>query len=161
MTTSNASQPFRLTGWHVLAAVVAFFGVIIAVDGLFIAAAYRTFPGQVSVTPYEDGLAYNQRMAQQRAQTALGWRVAVSLEAGGLTIQVADKAAAPVAGLALSGALSRPATDAGRLPLIFTELAPGRYEAQVAPGPGAWDLMLTGRAKDGAVLEAERRLTWP
>jgi nitrogen fixation protein FixH len=161
MTTSNASQPFRLTGWHVLAAVAAFFGVIITVDGLFIAAAYRTFPGQVSVTPYEDGLAYNQRMAQQRAQTALGWRVAVSVEAGGLAVEMTDKAATPVTGLALSGVLSRPATEAGRLPLTFAEVAPGRYETRVTPAPGGWDFMVTARAKDGAVVEAERRLTWP
>jgi nitrogen fixation protein FixH len=160
MTTSSVSQSFRITGWHVLAAVVVFFGVVIAVDGLFLAAAYRTFPGQVSVTPYEDGLAYNRRMAQQRAQAALGWRVTVAIEPGGLVVQVSDKAAAPVTGLHVNGVLSRPATEAGRLPLTIAEVAPGRYETSVAPASGGWDMNLTARAGNGAVVEAERRLTW-
>ena len=160
MTTSSPSHPFRITGWHVLVAVVAFFGVVIAVDAAFLMAAYRTFPGQVSVTPYEDGLAYNSRVARQRAQAALGWRVLVSTEPDGLVVQVSDKAGAPVGGLVVSGALSRPATEAGRLPLTFAEVAPGRYEASVAPAPGGWDLALTARSEDGDVIEAERRLTW-
>ena len=73
MTARAVKKPFRITGWHVLVSVVAFFGVVIAVDSLFLVLAYRSHPGQVSVTPYEDGLAYNRAVAQRRAQAAMGW----------------------------------------------------------------------------------------
>ncbi|MCW5759840.1 MAG: FixH family protein, partial [Phenylobacterium sp.] len=73
---SAADTPARpgIRGWHVLAGVSAFFAVIIAVDASFAVLAIRTFPGQVSVTPYEDGLLYNRHIAQLEAQARLGWR---------------------------------------------------------------------------------------
>lgn len=161
MSDATQTAGFRLKGWHVLAALVAFFGVIIAVDVTFLMAAYRSFPGQVSVTPYEDGLAYNKHMAQQRAQAALGWRAAVAKTSDGVMVQVLDRQDAPVAGLKITGLLSRPATEAGRLPLVFAETAPGRYVATVAPAAGGWDLSLTATSQGAERLEAERRLTWP
>jgi len=161
MSAISTEKSFRITGWHVLAAVVAFFGVVIVVDGVFLVTAYRTFPGQVSVTPYEDGLAYNSRMARQRAQAALGWRAEVTTVAAGVSVAVLDAEGLPVRGLSVSGGLSRPATEAGRLSLTFAETAPGRYEAKATPAGGGWDLSVLARSEDGAVFEAERRLTWP
>ena len=58
---------FRLTGWHVLAIVTGFFALVTAVDIGFVVMAVRTFPGEVSSTPYEDGLAYDRSLAQLRA----------------------------------------------------------------------------------------------
>ena len=65
MSDLPSSDGFRIRGWHVLAAMCAFFGVIIAVNAVFMTAALRTFPGEVSITPYEDGLAFNRQLAQQ------------------------------------------------------------------------------------------------
>lgn len=161
MTDVTHTEGFRIRGWHVLAAVIAFFGVVIAVDVTFLMAAYRSYPGQVSVTPYEDGLAYNKHMAQQRAQAALGWRASVATAPNAVVVDVLDATGAPVAGLEVTGLLSRPATEAGRLSLAFAETVPGRYVARAAPPPGGWDLALSAHGKDGARLEAERRLTWP
>jgi nitrogen fixation protein FixH len=64
----GSSGGWTLTGRHVLGVVVGFFAVIIALNIWFLTLAYRTFPGQVSDTPYEDGLAFNQRLAAQAAQ---------------------------------------------------------------------------------------------
>lgn len=152
------ARPFTITGWHVLAAVVAFFGVVIAVDSAFLIAAYRSHPGQVSVTPYEDGLAFNREAARRRAQAALGWTAVVAPSAGILVVELRDADNAPVTGQKLSGLLRRPATEAGEFRLTFSEASPGRYVAQVRPAPGAWDA--TVRSEKGA-FEAERRLTWP
>ena len=65
-TTSALSQAptrpaFTLKGWHVLVGMLLFFGADIAVNTVFMMDAYRTYPGEGSQTPYEDGLAYNQR----------------------------------------------------------------------------------------------------
>ena len=64
MSTTGSSERigFQVRGWHVWAGVAAFFAVVIAVDATFTVLALRTFPGQVSVTPYEDGLLYNRRI---------------------------------------------------------------------------------------------------
>jgi nitrogen fixation protein FixH len=72
----GSSGGWTLTGRHVLGVVVGFFAVIIALNIWFLTLAYRTFPGQVSDTPYEDGLAFNQRLAAQAAQARRGWEAA-------------------------------------------------------------------------------------
>lgn len=160
--TGTRSRPgFTIRGWHVLAGVSAFFAVVIGVDAVFTVIAIRTFPGQVSVTPYEDGLLYNRRIAQVEAQERLGWRASAAGAPGEVIMTFQDRSGRPLAGLAVTGELKRPATEAGRITLKFAEAAPGRY---VAPGgrlSGAWDLTAEARGPAGGAFLAERRLTWP
>jgi nitrogen fixation protein FixH len=162
MTDISARSGFRLGGWHVLAIVVGFFAIVFAVDAAFVVSAYRTFPGQVSSTPYEDGVAYNRKLAQMAAQARLGWTPVASVDrAGAVRVEVRDAAGAPVRGLSLAGRLERPATEAGRVTLAFRESDAGVYVAVPGRLTGAWDLTveLTDKARNG--FEAERRLTWP
>ena len=160
-THRPARPPFAITGWHVLAGVCAFFAVVIAVDVGFLVMAYRTFPGQVSVTPYEDGLLYNRRIAQLEAQDRLGWDATAAAGPGQVTVAFRDRAGNPVTGLQILGDLARPATEAGRLTLSFREAAPGRYIAPMSGMAGAWDLTARARGPAGEAFVAERRLTWP
>ncbi|MBU2136561.1 MAG: FixH family protein, partial [Alphaproteobacteria bacterium] len=111
----ESTDGFRIRGWHVLVAMVLFFGVITAVNAVFISAALRTYPGEVSVTPYEDGLAYNAKLARQAAQARLGWRAAAGAEPQAVAVRIVDAEGAPVRGLSFSGKLQRPATGAGAL----------------------------------------------
>jgi len=157
----GARRPFEIRGWHVLAAVSTFFGVVIAVDMAFLVLAYRTFPGQVSVTPYEDGLLYNRRIADLEAQERLGWRAAAAAEPGLVTLTVMDRTGEPLVGLSVQGRLERPATDAGAVTLKFAEAGPGRYVAPTGQLVGAWDLKAAALGPSGGKLVAERRLTWP
>jgi nitrogen fixation protein FixH len=157
----SAPRGFRLTGWHVLAIFVAFFATIMAVDATFTVLALRTFPGEVSVTPYEDGLLYNKKLAQVASQERLGWRAGAAAEPGRVVLEFRDRAGAPLRGLAVTGKLERPATEAGRKTVAFREITPGVYAA--APGglAGAWDLTAEARDREGHSFEAERRLLWP
>ncbi len=157
---ANESVGFRVRGWHVAAGVSAFFAVVIGVDAAFTVMAIRSNPGQVSVTPYEDGLLYNRRIAQMDAQARLGWRASAAAEPGRVVVRFVDAEGAPVRGLELSARLERPATEAGRIAPAFRETTPGRYEAAVSLA-GTWDLSAEARDGRGAVFLAERRLSWP
>lgn len=157
---TEAQAGFRVTGWHVLAGILTFFAVVIGVDATFTVIALRTHPGQVSVTPYEDGLLYNRKLARMAEQEKLGWRAAAAAEPGQVVVELRDAAGAPLRGLTVAGRLERPATEAGRQTLAFREVAPGRYAA-AAKGQGSWDLTAEARDAAGHVFEAERRLTWP
>ena len=42
--------------------MIAFFGIITAVNAYMITKALETFPGEVSVTPYEDGIAFQNTL---------------------------------------------------------------------------------------------------
>lgn len=152
---------FTIRGWHVLAGLITFFAVVIAVDASFTVLAIRTFPGQVSVTPYEDGLLYNRRIAQIEAQERLGWRATAAAQPGEVVMTFQDRAGRPLTGLAVAGRLQRPATEAGRVTLRFAEAAPGRYVAPAGRLSGAWDLTADARGPTGGGFLAERRLTWP
>ena len=68
MSLTSESPGFRLNGWHVLAMFVLFFGVDIAVNTGFVIMSVKTFPGEVSVTPYEDGLLHDRAVAINRTQ---------------------------------------------------------------------------------------------
>lgn len=152
---------YRVKGWHVAAAVTAFFAVIVAVDVSFAVIAYRTHPGQVSVTPYEDGLLYDRHIAQLRSQERLGWKATAEARQGTLILTYADKGGRPLEGLAVTATLERPATGTGRLAPVFRETVAGRYEASVVGLQGTWDMTAEARAGSNVVFAAERRLTWP
>jgi nitrogen fixation protein FixH len=169
--SGRTAKPFELNGWHVLFGFIGFFGAVIAIDAGMAVQAYRTFPGEVSATPFEDGVSFNHTLAERAEERALGWRAKVQatvLGAGDqfrsgrvrLRVLVDDKTGQPVRGLKLAGRLERPATEAGKLEPRFTETRPGVYEATAPDTPGAWDLTLTGQDAEGRAFEAQSRLIW-
>jgi nitrogen fixation protein FixH len=160
MSATHSAAGFRVRGWHVLAGITAFFTVVIGVDAWFATLALKTYPGEVSVTPYEDGLLYNQKIAQLEAQAKMGWRAAADAQPGVVVLFVRDRDGQPVGGLTVTGKLERPATEAGRRMLNFQRVAPGHYEATTGAIDGAWDLTAEASDGQGRRFVAERRLTW-
>jgi nitrogen fixation protein FixH len=161
MSLAQPHRAFRLTGWHVLAMLVVFFGITAAVDTIMVMDAYHTFPGEVSSSPYEDGLAYDSELDQQRNQAALGWRMAVGLDGSQVTLTATDAAGAPVRFLRFAARLERPATEQGRRSIAFHEAAPGVYRSSVGQLDGAWDLRLSAFDSHNHRFDAERRLVAP
>ena len=160
MSLTSESPGFRLNGWHVLAMFVLFFGVDIAVNTGFVIMSVKTFPGEVSVTPYEDGLLHDRAVAQFQAQERLGWRASAAAEPGSVAVQLRDRSGAPLSGLVVTGKLERPATEAGRIVLAFHETRPGRYLAHTGELAGAWDLTAVATDRSAHRFEAQRRLAW-
>lgn len=154
-------KPFALNGWHVLAGFVAFFGLIFAVNGVFMYQALHTFPGQTADNPYEAGLAYNRTLAQKSAEARLGWSAEVARDGEVVRLIVLDRAGRPVEGLAVSAKMERPATEQGRRMIQLKEADPGSYQVALGDMTGAWDFSVTARDKAGHLFEAHRRLIWP
>lgn len=162
MSLTETRPFFVLRGWHVLVALLAFFGADIAINTVYIVTAYQTFPGETSVTPYEDGLAYDGALKQLHDQEVRGWRItAAAATAGQVQVQAFDKSGAPLRGLKVSGDLIRPATDIGERTIVFRETAPGFYAASAGRLDGAWDIDLTLTGVKGDKALATRRLVLP
>ncbi|WP_310541127.1 FixH family protein [Phenylobacterium sp.] len=160
--TDIPHKSFELKGLHVLGLFVGFFLVVIVVNVVFTVMAIRTYPGEVSRTPYEDGVAYNVKLAQLDAQSRLGWRAAAQAgPKGAVVVTFRDRAGRPLSGLRVAAKLQRPATESGRKDALLAEIAPGTYSARLGGLSGAWDLSLLAQDPAGARFEAERRLTWP
>lgn len=157
MTAQVETSGFRVRGWHVLAAMVAFFSVIIAVNTVFITLALDTFPGEEERRSYMQGLAYNEVIADRRAQSELGWRAAANLVGDRALVRITDADDNPVMGLALTGVLQHPANMDYDRALSFTEVRAGVYAAPVLDlTEGRWTL--SAQATGETPFELERDL---
>lgn len=154
----------KLTGKHVLMCFIGFFGVVFAVNGYFLKSALSTHSGVVSVEPYRKGLAYNERIAADERQTALGWRDDVTVSRDGkVVITMTSAKGDPVGRLYVAAVIGRPSLAAEDRKLELKEAAPGRYEAQTAAlGEGNWILSLETRerASDLEPAYRARRRLW-
>lgn len=152
---------FRLKGWHVAAIVVGFFTVVIAVDTGFIVAALRTYPGEVSTSPYEDGIAYNHSLASRAEQRRLGWRAEVVQRPGEVALVMRDGQGRALDGLVVQADLQRPATELGRRRLSAEPRGGGLYAVRMAGLAGAWDVGFAAHDRMGHAFAADTRVVLP
>jgi nitrogen fixation protein FixH len=148
----------RLTGRHVLIATLAFFGFVVAANLAFVFLALGTFSGTVSDRAYQEGLAYNERLAAAAEQRSRGWTGSLTLLPEGLSLTLEDRDGTPVSGLALVARLSRPATRAFDSNVLLTELVPGRYVAPAELASGNWLVVIEGSDAAGRSFRTEGRL---
>lgn len=161
MSLQTVTMRRGVTGWHALAIITGFFVLVVGFDIWFAVLAYRSAPGQTADDPYEAGLHYQQTLAERRQEAALGWRAEVfSAADGSVEIELKDAGGGLVSGLAVSGVLTRPATEKGRLQVKFRPVAAGRYRLDRRPPSGAWDLDAVATGPNGARFELNRRLQW-
>ncbi len=159
-------KPGGIQGRHVLFGMLAFFGVVLGVNGLMLWHAIATHSGVVALEPYRKGLAYNARIAAGERQAALGWQADVALGADGVVeVSLSDGRGMAIEGYVTSGTLGRPSSNRSDISLRFAEARPGAYVAAAGVlDPGAWQIEVevrTAAAQDGAgetVYRMRRRL---
>src|SRR5208337_3330910 len=71
----NKSRRRELTGGKVLLWLVAFFGVVFAVNGVLVHAAISTFGGVETLSSYKAGLQFEQEAGLAQRQDAPHWQV--------------------------------------------------------------------------------------
>jgi nitrogen fixation protein FixH len=150
----------RVTGRHVLYALVAFFSVMLLANGVFVYLAVSTFGGIDTPDAYRKGLAYNETLAEAEAQAKRGWSARIApIGNAQLRITITDRAGLPVTGLTLSGRLLRPATNRFDLELTeFIDRGNGIYETSLTSAQsGAWIAEIEARGS-GMPLRMRERL---
>jgi len=132
--------PQKIEGRHVLFALLAFFGVMLIANGIFLYYAVGTFNGFETRDAYREGLNYNKRIASEEAQMLSGWKPEAhyAVEEQELIIEMRDESGRGVAGLAISGEIRRPVTDNEDQKITFHEIAPARYAAPIKLSAGQW-----------------------
>lgn len=160
----RSKLPDKLSGVHVLALLVVFFGTIFFVNGLFIFRALSTYTGEVSAEPYRKGLQYNSRIAAEDRQRELGYADVTSVARDGtVSVLLKDASGMPVSGIALTGFVGRPSTDKQDHLLKFTQNTTGQFVAQTsALDAGNWivSLRATRDAAAGDVVYQSKRRIW-
>lgn len=155
---------FVLKGWHVLLMMLAFFGVIFAVNGVFLYYAITSHPGEQVEKSYLQGLNYNQTLEARAAQAELGWRAAAGFsdDAGSaITIQLEDRNGRPLSGLNVTGVLLRsPASADHDVQLDFVAMTNGEYTASgLDLCQGQWHLVALATSTNGEEFEISKDLT--
>lgn len=145
--TMAEKTPRPLTGWHVLAMFLAFFGVIIAVNVTLAWQAIATFPG----LEVENGYVASQSFDSDRAaQKALNWTLTHDYDVADhqLRLHFVDAQGLPVTLAALDVLVGRTTETTEDVRPEFVQLD-GAYVAQAKLGIGKWMMAVEARAADG------------
>ncbi len=145
---SMAATQKQLTGKHVLAMLLAFFGVIISVNMLMAYFANSTWSGLVVANGYVASQSFDNDLAKARAQEALGWNVAFTFRKDRINLAFADKDGKAIETLTISGDLERTVTDKQDQKLTFTAMGGGVYTAPANLTPGVWEVEIRGNSDE-------------
>ena len=127
------------TGRHIAAILVAFFGLIVAVNFTMARFASSTFGGIVVENSYVASQQFNGWLADAKAAEALGWDAVTTWRPDG---RLALAVSGAPAGTTAEGLARHPL---GRLPdraIVFEATGPGRFLSREALPDGRWTLRL-------------------
>lgn len=138
------TSPRRFTGRHMAIILVAFFGMVIAVNLVMARMAIGTFGGTVVDNSYVASQNFNDWLAQARAEQALGWQVDVARDGTDhLAVTVTDAGGAPLPGARLTALARHPL---GRKPeriMHFADTGAGGFRSTASLGAGRWQVVVT------------------
>jgi nitrogen fixation protein FixH len=136
------------TGWHMTAILLAFFGVIVAVNFTMATFAVRTFGGVVVENSYVASQEYNGWLRAARAQAKLGWKAKVALDpARRVTVEVT------VPGAVVTGFAEHPLGREADVPLKFTGVESFRSEKPLPEGRWTVHLLVRRGAEQARLVE--------
>lgn len=122
------AREFRITGRAVLLGLIAFFGVIIAVNLGLVYFALHSWPGLSTDDAYQKGLHYNDTLASAAKQSELGWQSVIRYAPKeGLAVDLHRHDGAPIPGLRVTARIERAVGEPMRHDVTFTEVMPGTY----------------------------------
>ena len=125
------------TGRHMLLTMLAFFGVIIAVNFTMAWFARSSWTGFVVENSYVASQQFNAKMAETRAQQALGWTGHFSLADGSVRYGISDAKGAEVALETVTITFRRPVDDREDHTIVLAKDA-GGYAVAHDMADGVW-----------------------
>jgi nitrogen fixation protein FixH len=156
-------KPVRqITGKTVLYGMLAFFGVIFAVNMTFMYLALNSWPELVSKRAYLDGLEYNDTLAAAKVQSDRGWSSMLDYDGKEIVVNMTDKSQAPLMGLSVNLTLRRPINDIADIEVILRELPdhPGVYRTNLTlPLKGRWYGVIKAVRADGIDYRMEHKIS--
>ena len=130
------------TGRHMLAAMLGFFGVVIAVNVTMATLAARTFGGTVVDNSYVASQRFNRWLAEGRAQERLGWTARLGLDGRRhVRVDLSDRIGA-LGGAEVSAVARHPLGRENDVALRFRRSGDGHYLSDGPLPAGRWQVHL-------------------
>jgi nitrogen fixation protein FixH len=156
----NTSTPARRRpGWWYPYIFLGAFGVVLAVNLVFMSSAIGTFSGLSTEDAYNKGVKYNEQIAEAKEQQQLGWVVKAEVtpippsedaHSAVITVTILDGSGHPLNGLSVAAGFVRPTTSGHDGQAVFAERGEGRYVVrQSLAFPGQWDMNVSVRRGAG------------
>lgn len=138
------------TGRHMLATMLGFFGVVIAVNVTMAVLATRTFGGTVVDNSYVASQRFNRWLAEGRAQERLGWEARLGLdERRHVRVALSDRIGA-LGGVEVDAVARHPLGRQGDVALHFRPAGRGLFLSDGPLPAGRWQVHLeVRRGADG------------
>lgn len=144
MNTKAHEAGFRFTGYHMIACMIAFFGVIIAVNTMLAVLASSSWTGLVVKNSYVASQKFNAELKAAKVQHDAGWRSELTYTKGIIQVHLIDKNGKPVALDKAHIFIGRPAFEQQDQDVALTENSHGKYYRAVKLTEGYWDIQVKG-----------------
>jgi nitrogen fixation protein FixH len=148
---------FVFTGWHMLATMVAFFGVIISVNMLMAYYASSSWSGILAKNTYVASQEFNVKAEEARAWAARGFKGAFVVKDAMLEYRLSGPQDEIASLKSIDAVFHRPVGDKQDFTLKLTRSTDGVFIAQHALASGQWIVDLAA-IEDGKIVyhQAER-----
>jgi nitrogen fixation protein FixH len=162
MLSRDQTKP--LTGRTVFLWLVAFFGIVLVVNGVMAKLAIDTLPGTEVDSAYSASLAYNSEITAAHDQEERGWQVAAHIERysdghASIKLQAHDGNGAPITGMAFSALLERPTDKRADRFIALIDNGNGVYRGDAYDvTPGQWDMVLVAERNAHRLFRSKNRV---
>lgn len=148
----------EFTGWHMLAIICTFFGVVIAVNLTMAIASSRTWTGLVVENSYVESQRFNDKLHAIAAQRAAGWTVETRHTDGQIIFTARDANGTLLDLDDVSAFVRRPVgghDDATVALRLDGDVYVGAHDLAA----GVWDITVTSAPTEMGPIEYETRIT--
>lgn len=144
MSKNTTDKQFQFTGWHMLACMISFFGVIIAVNFYMAFTASSSWTGLVVKNSYVASQKFNRDLEVAKVQKAAGWRSRIVYQDGILSVRLVTRSGSPLILDNVSMRVGRPAYEQQDQNVLFVTNEDGVLTTNLNLASGEWLLKITG-----------------
>lgn len=149
----------EFTGRHMLLVMLAFFGVIIAVNVTMATFANTSWSGLIVKNSYVASQHFNAQAQAARAQAALGWTGTIGYVGGTFRYTLADASGTPVTLAASEAFFRRPVDDRHDQTIPMAPEGRGAVAGSIDLRDGIWIVEIAAAAGLDAPYRDVRRIS--
>jgi len=147
----------EFTGKHMIMVVLMFFGTIITVNLIMAYFAVSSWTGLVVESSYVESQHFNEKLAAQHAQKALGWQPKLTYQNDRIVFDLRDVNGGPVVAEFATAELRRPSYE-GEDQTLSLFPADGKFIAAHHLAKGAWDVFVSLTDENGTPFIYRERI---
>ena len=138
--TDETRKTRVFTGWHMVMIIVAFFGVVIAVNGYMAYVAVASWTGLTARNGYVASQEFNTRLAVRRQQDGQGFKSVLRYQDEAMNFSFRDSSGQPLRGFEVSLKVGRPTHEGEDRQIVLKEAKPGIYRQKLKLAAGQWNV---------------------